>query len=72
MRAAMAMIGTRIDERGLLASDNGHLIARRESGGRWQVEGCPVSDLVLGQSGRFIGTIVEADTIAIESFTCDL
>ena len=70
--AAMATIGSRIDERGMLATDHGRLIVCRESGGRWQVEGCPVSDLVLGQPGRIVGTIIEANTIAIESFTCDL
>lgn len=68
----MAKIGTRVDERGVLANDKGRLIVRRESGGRWQVDACPVSDLVLGTPGRMVGTIVAANTVAIERFAADI
>lgn len=68
----MGTIGSRIDERGTLASDNGQLLFRRELGGRLNVEGIAVSELVLGQPGRLIGTIVDTGTIAVERFTPEL
>ena len=69
MASTMATIVTRIDELGMIVSDGGKLLFRRESGGRLDVEGCPVTELVLGQPGRLIGTIVAPATVAIERFT---
>lgn len=64
----MAKIGTRIDERGTLASESGRLLFRRELGGRWHIDGLPADRLSLGSSGRLIGTVIDASTVAIEHF----
>lgn len=68
----MGTIGSRIDERGTMACDNGQLLFRRELGGRWKIDTCPVTDVTLGQFGQLIGTVVDAGTVAVERFTPEL
>lgn len=64
----MAKIGTRIDESGMLVQAGDQLVFRRELGGRWMIDGTPAAHQVLGQRGRLIGTLVDAETVTIERF----
>ena len=69
--AAMARIGTRIDEGGILVRAGDRLLFRREAGGRWNIEGWPKAEIRLGRPGRLIGTVIDDDTVAIERFTAE-
>jgi hypothetical protein len=72
MRLAMPKVGARIDERGTLACEGERMLFRREVGGRWQIDGSTEDRLSLGRSGRLVGTLVDASTVAIEHFTPEI
>jgi hypothetical protein len=65
----MAKIGSCIDEFGTLTHVGDRLTFRRDTGGRWNIEGWPKAELELGKLGRPVGTVVDEDTVAIERFT---
>ena len=58
LRPAMAKVGTRIDESGMLVGEGGLLLVRRELGGHWHIDGFPRGRLSLVHPGRLIVTVV--------------
>jgi hypothetical protein len=59
-------VGHRIDELGVLVTENGQLYFRRDSGGRWMLELRGTSTIPAGTRVHLIGTYVAPRVVAVQ------
>lgn len=59
----MAMIGTRIDEAGMLVRDGGAFYLQRDAGGRYQLELHRTPVDLVEKRVRVVGTLIAPDRV---------
>jgi hypothetical protein len=62
-------VGHRIDELGVLVTENGQLCFRRDSGGRWMLDLRGTSTVSAGTRVHLIGTYVAPGIVAVQELT---
>ncbi len=60
------VIGTRVDETGILLRDGGAFYLRRDAGGRYQLELQRTPVDLVEKRVRLVGTIVGADLVSAD------
>ncbi len=60
------VIGTRVDETGILLRDGGAFYLRRDAGGRYQLELQRTPVDLVEKRVRLVGTIVRADLVSAD------